>query len=482
MRGTTAAYAALLRSEVKPNDDTLYFISDPASTEATLYLGSKLIAGGESDISVSLDNIVDIKLSDELKDKSFLVYDKTTGLWSDSTLESALSVFIGASQNAAGISGLVPAPELGKTNLYLRSDGTWAEIPRESYVTSIENESNLSHSNIINTATQGILLAPGDIVVIKDVIADNKYQHTAYIYNGSTWVAMDGNYNAENVYFDDDFVFTEAIGTVTIPSSGNKKVTAKGKNLKEFFSTIFAQQADPEVTQPYLTITSSTAKAYEVGTVVTPEFSLTFNPGSYSYGPATDVDTMGYKVTDSLGKTTSSRVGTMPAVTVEDNTSYTISAYANHSAGKVPLDNLGNPCEEKAILTGKTETVTTGAMTGFRYAFAGMDSTGGEIDSDFIRKLTKVGNGTSNHTITWRAADLTGVKRYIVAIPNSSSKKVSKVVITSSMNADATSDYVLQPTTVNVEGNNDYKSVAYKVWIYEPASIASTEIHQITIS
>jgi hypothetical protein len=31
---------------------------------------------------------------------------------------------------------------------------------------------------------------------------------------------MDGNYNAENVYFSKNMIFTEPVGTITIPSSG----------------------------------------------------------------------------------------------------------------------------------------------------------------------------------------------------------------------------------------------------------------------
>jgi hypothetical protein len=32
---------------------------------------------------------------------------------------------------------------------------------------------------------------------------------------------MDGNYNAENVYFSKDFVFTESIGTINVGESGS---------------------------------------------------------------------------------------------------------------------------------------------------------------------------------------------------------------------------------------------------------------------
>lgn len=43
-----------------------------------------------------------------------------------------------------------------------------------------------------------------DIFVVKTLISDGKYSYTAYVYNGTAWGAMDGNYNAENVYFADD--------------------------------------------------------------------------------------------------------------------------------------------------------------------------------------------------------------------------------------------------------------------------------------
>ena len=49
------------------------------------------------------------------------------------------------------------------------------------------------------------------------------------------------------------------------------------------------------------------------------------------------------------------------------------------------------------------------------------------------------------------------------------------------MNADATADYVKQTATVEVEGANGYTAVDYNIWIYAPASIASTEVHSVTI-
>ena len=82
MRGTPSAYAALLASERKPSDDTLYFISNPEDLSVTLYLGTKKIAGGEGeDLSAaSIDALKDVLInSEELTDKAFaLVYNKLT--------------------------------------------------------------------------------------------------------------------------------------------------------------------------------------------------------------------------------------------------------------------------------------------------------------------------------------------------------------------------------------------------------------------
>jgi hypothetical protein len=181
-------------------------------------LGEKLIAGGGSSTNVGelvLSDLTDISLSTELKNKSILVYDSSQKVWVDATIEEALSVFIGASENAAGIAGLVPAPALGKTDLFLRSDGTWADIQSKANVWTIENEdASVMHQDIIDEATADILLSPGDIIIIKDIITGDRWQHTSYVYTGSAWAAMDGNYNAENVYFDEDFIFTTPVGTV----------------------------------------------------------------------------------------------------------------------------------------------------------------------------------------------------------------------------------------------------------------------------
>lgn len=131
MRGTPSAYAALS----KKDSDTLYFISEKDSSDGILYLGEKVIASNEADFNAtSINALKDVQISENLEEGSFLVYDTSIGQWVNKTLEEAISVFIGSTSTANGLSGLVPAPSKGQTNLFLRSDGSWAAIAEASHL------------------------------------------------------------------------------------------------------------------------------------------------------------------------------------------------------------------------------------------------------------------------------------------------------------------------------------------------------------
>ena len=57
-------------------------------------------------------------------------------------------------------------------------------------------------AQVITRVVQDHHLIKNDIFVVKTLIAEDKYSFTAYTYDGTNWCAMDGNYNAENIYFD----------------------------------------------------------------------------------------------------------------------------------------------------------------------------------------------------------------------------------------------------------------------------------------
>lgn len=127
LRGTPAAFEKLAAKD----NNTLYFISEPGAKNGLLYLGDKLIAGGSSgDISnLSLGDLKDIVIDKaSLVDGSILSFDWASQKWVSKSLDEVLvDVMTGATSTEAGTSGLVPAPQAGEQNKFLRGDGTWAD-------------------------------------------------------------------------------------------------------------------------------------------------------------------------------------------------------------------------------------------------------------------------------------------------------------------------------------------------------------------
>ena len=126
-RGTPTAYANLQ----KKDPDTLYFISEPDAEDGILYLGTKIIAGGSSNVSItSLNDLTDVLLSNNIAANSFLVYDAVQDRWVDKTLADIAAliapVMVGATDTDDGRSGLVPVPLAGQDNFVLLGNGTWS--------------------------------------------------------------------------------------------------------------------------------------------------------------------------------------------------------------------------------------------------------------------------------------------------------------------------------------------------------------------
>lgn len=145
------------------------------------------------------------------------------------------------------------------------------------------------------------------MAIVKRVIAGDKVSHTAYVYDGdaSAWKAMDGNYRADNVYFDDDITYTVGIGTLAKPS-GSATFNAKGKSLEQVLSSLMAKEANPNKTEPAVSFTTSTGLGtYEIGTKKDLSYGVALSAGSYTYGPATGITAQSWSVVcDGVSKTT----------------------------------------------------------------------------------------------------------------------------------------------------------------------------------
>jgi hypothetical protein len=60
----------------------------------------------------------------------------------------------------------------------------------------------------------------GDFGIVKIPLVNDKYSYSAYVYTENGWAAMDGNYSADNVYFDEDLLVTTKIGTIQTLTNG----------------------------------------------------------------------------------------------------------------------------------------------------------------------------------------------------------------------------------------------------------------------
>lgn len=333
-------------------------------------------------------------------------------------------------------------------------------------------------------------LAVGDTAIVKSAIYEdaehaesNKYSYTGYVYNGTGWAAMDGNYSANNVYFDEDFTFTKAIGTVTIPAAGSTTVAAAGKNIKEFFAGLFAAEQDPTKTEPSVGVTLTGAGAYEVGSVVTPSYAATFEDGKYTYGPEpTGATVESWEVTSTAGESFDTATGTCAELTVIDGTNYSVTAKATYTAGAKGLTNLGN--ESDVQIAAGSKSKTSSAITGYRSFFYGvLDTSTAEapLTSEIIRGMTNGGAYNAAKSFTLNGSET--AKRIVIAIPSSSTRSgLKEVILTSAMNTPVTDSYVKTANAVQVEGANGYTAVDYDVYVYEPAAIDAGEVHAIKLA
>lgn len=316
----------------------------------------------------------------------------------------------------------------------------------------------------------------GDTAIVKRVITGDKISHTAYVYNGTNWAACDGNYRADNVYFDDDITYTVAIGTLAKPS-GSAKFAAKGKNVEQVLSTLMAQEANPSKTNPAVSFSAQGGfGTFEIGTTKNLTYTAALSAGSYTYGPATGITAQTWEVscTGVTDKKTTA-TGTFENI-VAEAAAKKITAKATYNEGAIPVTNLGNQYPAGKIAAGSASK-DSNVLQGVRYMFWGPMTTDAAIDSAAVRALAHNKATSTGGLGTFGAG--ADAKKIVVAIP--SDRKITKVLMPSALNADVTALFVKQSTTVPVNGANGYAAAAYNIYVYQPASIDAGETYAVTI-
>ena len=363
-------------------------------------------------------------------------------------------------------------------------------VPRDNY-TLLENTEGKTDSEMLGTITDP---KQGDVAVVKTLLTTatdgKKYTYTGYVYDGANWGAMDGNYNAENVYFDEDIAITTAVGNISL-SNGQGTIPATGKNIKQVFEAIWTKEnTNPTVTNPSASITLNSLtsdKSYEVGETVDISYTTSFSAGSYQFGPATGVTAKSYTVSNgtiSDNKTTST--GNFDTITMADSndaskdeySSYRLSVVVSHTAATTNAKtNLGNDTS-KTIAEGSTAVAYSKYIKSYRKPFWGYklsEDALADPKTVEVRGLQKSGTSTGGLPTSYTVPANT--KQVFFAAKKGTKTSIS-VKNASSLNAPVAFTKV---TDIMVEGANSFDETAYDLW-YANFDNATTGSAELTIT
>lgn len=282
--------------------------------------------------------------------------------------------------------------------------------------------------------------------------------------DGKLWVAATDidTIPADKVMFTSDLIFTYQFGKYT-PTGGKVTVPADNTSLLDVLNDAFSEDKVPTITQPTVSVSSTTAKAYEVGTSVTPQYSATFNAGRYEYGPnPTGAAITAWAASNNVtAETKSTQTGTFAAYIVPDGSAYRITVRGTYSDGQVPITALEKPYPTGQI-KGATKSAQTGLISGYRNSFYGtLTDKSTEINSATIRGLAqKSGKALANGN-SFTVNIPVGAQVVLIAYP-ATLRNVTSIKDVNGLNADITSAFT--SSTVDVEGAAGYTAISYKVY------------------
>ena len=340
----------------------------------------------------------------------------------------------------------------GKAKMKI-GDGTtpWSELSyfggddRQTHVFETKVEENETKDAAIERIVGDTAIVAGDIAIIKEAIADGKQSYTAYVYDGTKWAAMDGNYSATNVFTEKDITLTSALGNY----AKNYTIEA-GTALETLLSGLLQKEEEPGTpTKPSASIsanggTGETGSEYTVPTATLNVGSV----GSYTYGPATGIvfnvgdvklaegadpaAATNYVTNDAVINSTGNKLTLQASgdkVKYTDaSVSYTFSGTASYQAATTsPVTNLGNPSKTQTAIAAGSCTIAdkTVSFKGWRRMFMGAIPKAAEINSETIKSVTQINEKASKDKKEFTAP--VGTEKLIIAFPRSTSTSEPKV-------------------------------------------------------
>lgn len=444
-RGTQEAYNAL-KDAGRLDDNTLYFIYQDNGT-GTLYMGSRIIGGGNA-TGFNLNDLADV-IVENAKTNSFLVKNDE-GNWTAKTLQDVVTLI------AANIGDLVAA------------------APAQVFQVTAENDE--TDLEAIDKVASN--LAAGDSAIVKRLIAQNKYQYTAYVYDGSNWTPMDGNYSALNVVTNEDIQVTTAVGELAKDTT-----VVAGTTVADLLVQILSKSKNPTKVDPSISSFSVTnngsGTSFEAGTTIIPKWTSTFNKGSYSYKSTASTDTIvptsdngvivnSWSVTKDGIEIGTTGNGTGEAFVLEDST-VNFKITADHSAGNYALTNLNKLPEEEVRIAANSVTKTS-TITSYRKGFAGGIVENADINSNVIRGLEYKVNSKPSTSVPFTFNANIGDTKLIFAYPKTWGSAVPKFEYFT-MNWESFNGFVEVDSVEVADARGEENGMKeYLVYIYTPAT------------
>lgn len=285
---------------------------------------------------------------------------------------------------------------------------------------------------------------------------------------------------ADQVLFTKDLVLTEQFGRY-VPVDGKVTVPAENISVQAVVLDAFSQDKNPTITQPSVSVSSSTARAYEVGTSVTPAYNGSLNPGAYEYKPKpTGVVAQSWSAVNNVtSEQIAAQSGAFAAYIVPDGANYRITLNCTYSDGEIPFTALDQEYPAGQI-KGGTKSAATGAITGYRNSFYGTTTDKeAATDSAVIRGLAQKSNRAYANGSTFSVTIPVGALRVIIAYP-ATLRDVTSIKDVNGLNADITTAFT--QATVEVEGAASYLSIPYKVYTLDFATPNDTKnTYNVTI-
>lgn len=140
----------------------------------------------------------------------------------------------------------------------------------ESTKTSLDTADSTVIENYF-TENSGATPRKGDVFVITTIVESVEYEQAAYRYDGTDWVAMTGNVDADKVIMRDNITMAgnyTQFGNLTKNADGTATLSSKGKSVMDVFTEILSKRLQPSITaQPSISgFNLSGAKAVEAST------------------------------------------------------------------------------------------------------------------------------------------------------------------------------------------------------------------------